>query len=249
MLPSFIELSDNRNIAYHLTEGREPTVVFLGGFRSDMTGTKAVTLETFCHSRGQRFLRFDYTGHGQSSGNFIDGSIGKWKRDAVDMLTQVVKGPCILVGSSMGGWLMLLAALECKEQVLAMVGIASAPDFTKSLIDHELNEDQRREIMAHGVVHIPSCYDAEPFPITRILIEEGRNHLLLVKEIPIDVPTRLIHGLQDEDVPWQVSQELMERLASEDVTLTLVKNGGHRLSEPNQIDIMLQAVKELTVTG
>jgi pimeloyl-ACP methyl ester carboxylesterase len=245
MQPFFLELSGGRRIAYHLSDGKLPCVVFMGGFRSDMTGTKATTIEALCKKRGQRFLRFDYTGHGQSSGDFMEGSIGQWARDAIDVLEQLVKEPCILVGSSMGGWLMLLAALQRKEQVLGLVGIASAPDFTQSLIDHELNEAQRQEVMERGVVYIPSCYGEAPFPITRKLIEDGRSHLLLESPIPLDIPVRLIHGLCDNDVPWQVSQTIMERLASGDVTLRLVKNGGHRLSEPDQLAMICEAVEEV----
>jgi len=245
MQPSFITLTANRRIAYHLTEGASPTVVFMGGFRSDMTGTKALALEAFCRVRGQRFLRFDYTGHGQSSGDFMQGSIGAWKRDAVDMLDQIVKGPCILIGSSMGGWLMLLAALERKDQVRGLVGIASAPDFTQSMIEHELKENQKREIAENGVTYVPDCYGDKPFPITRTLIEDGRNHLLLGKPIALNVPVRLIHGTKDNDVPWQVSQKLLESLTSPDVKLTLIKDAGHRLSEPPQLEILCGYVEEL----
>ena len=245
MSTSFITLEDGRRLAYNLTEGAGPCVVFLSGFRSDMNGTKAVALEEFCRARGQRFLRFDYTGHGQSSGDFMDGTIGSWKRDAVDMLDRVVGGDCILVGSSMGGWLMLLAALERPAMVKGLVGIASAPDFTKAMIESELNESQQNEMAEKDVVYVPDCYGDTPFPITRALIEDGHEHLLLHKPIPLHVPVRLIHGTKDADVPWQVSQKLLESLVSTDVKLTLVKDAGHRLSEPSQLDILYGFVEEL----
>jgi len=244
MQPSFLELSGDRPLAYHLSEGKSPTVVFLGGFRSDMTGTKAVALEAFCRKRGQRFLRFDYTGHGQSSGDFIHGTIGDWKRDVIDMLDRVVKNECILVGSSMGGWLMLLAALERKEQVRGLVGIASAPDFTQT-IEPELNAAQKREFAENGVIYIPDCYGDTPFAITQKLIDDGNRHLLLHQPIPLDIPVRLIHGVKDADVPWQVSQKLLECLVSKDVTLTLIKEGNHRISKDDELNIIFQNVRSI----
>ena len=245
MSASFIDLPGGRHIAYHLSEGRDPTVVFLGGFRSDMTGSKAIAVEEFCKKRGQRFLRFDYTAHGQSSGDFMNSTIGTWQQDAQYMLEHVVKGPCILVGSSMGGWIMLLAALARKAQVLGLVGIASAPDFTKDLIEQEMNDAQREEMARQGVVYVPSCYGEEPYPITRKLIEDGQKHLLMHKEIELDIPVRLLHGMLDRDVPWQVSQRLLGRLSGNDVTLQLFKSAGHRLSEPDQLMALTHAVEQV----
>ena len=246
MFPLFISLSDDRRIAYQLTEGKIkdlPGVVFLGGFRSDMTGSKALALEAFCQNRGQRFLRFDYTGHGQSSGNFIDGTIGGWAKDAIDVIDALAPGGNILVGSSMGGWIMLLVALARPKSVAGLVGIASAPDFTCSLIEEEMNDEQRAEMAKNGVVYVPDCYSDNPFPITRKLIEDGNNQRLLHKPLPISVPVRLLHGTKDEDVPWKTSLKLMESLVSEDVRLTLFKNAGHRLSEPPHLDAICKAVE------
>lgn len=228
-----------------MSEGRLPGVVFCGGFKSDMAGSKALTLEAWCQKRGQRFVRFDYTGHGQSSGRFEEGTIGAWKRDALTILDDIATGDNVLVGSSMGGWIMLLAALERKERVRGLVGIASAPDFTERLIWEEMHAEQRAEIEKNGVVYLPSCYGEEPYPITRRLIEEGRSHLLLQGSIDLPVPVRLLHGTKDEDVPWQVSHTLMERLTSPDAMLRLVKDAGHRLSGPDQLIMLCEALEEV----
>ena len=236
--PSYTDFPDGRRIAYHLTEGSVPGVVFLGGFNSDMNGSKALHLEAVCKAKGQRFLRFNYTGHGNSSGRFIEGTIGGWKRDAVDMLDTLAAGKNILVGSSMGGWIMLLAALERKENVSGLLGIASAPDFTENLLWETATEKQKVQFLEEGVIQVPNCYGGEPYPITYQLIQEGRKHLLLDGDIPLDMPVRLIHGTLDEDVPFVMSQRLMQRLTSTDVTLTLVKNAGHRLSEPSQLNMI-----------
>jgi len=243
--PAFIEFSDGRRLAYTLSEGKLPGVVFLGGFNSDMTGTKAMALEAFCRRQGQRFLRFDYTGHGQSSGDFVQGTIGDWKRDAIDMLEHIAPGQNILVGSSMGGWIMLLAALTLKEKVAGLVGIASAPDFTEMLLWVSASDEQKKQLEEEGVIMVPSCSGEDPYPITRTLIEEARNHLVLGAYIPLDIPVRLIHGMQDEDVSWKVSEKLVECLVSSDVTLTLIKNGGHRLSEPEQLEIIFREISAL----
>jgi pimeloyl-ACP methyl ester carboxylesterase len=243
--PSFLMLPDGRKIAYRLTEGELPGVVFLGGFRSDMTGTKAVALEEHCRRRGQRFLRFDYTGHGRSSGNFMQGTISGWKQDAIDIIDDKAPGPNILVGSSMGGWIMLLVALERQAEVAGLLGIASAPDFTHALIEREFNAEQKKQLREEGVVYVPDCYGSAPFPITRALIEDGNRNLLLDKPLNLAVPVRLIHGMKDEDVPWQVSAALAECLESTDVTVNLVKNAGHRLSDPGQLQLLAHTLDEL----
>ncbi|MBY0407393.1 MAG: alpha/beta hydrolase [Rickettsiales bacterium] len=245
MQPSFLNLNNGRRLAYHLTEGKTPGVVFCGGFRSDMTGSKATSLEAFCRAQGRRFLRFDYTGHGQSSGDFMQLHIGSWKQDAVDIITHLAPGENIIVGSSMGGWVMLLASLSMPEKVRGLLGIASAPDFTEDLIWKLFTPEKRHEMMQKGVVFAPNCYGNDPYPLTKTLIEEGRKHLLLEKQIPLSCPVRLIHGTADEDVPWQVSEKLMHRLHSTDVRLTLLKNAGHRLSEPHELAVIHAALAEL----
>jgi len=226
---------DGATIAYHRLEGKSPGVVFLGGFMSDMTGSKAIALEEHCKQRGQAFLRFDYTGHGQSSGAFKDGTISTWCDDAVFAIEQLSEGPQVLVGSSMGGWIMLLAALRLQKITTGLIGIAAAPDFTKDLINRELNDEQRETMLRDGFVLVPCDYDDEPYTITQALIDDGRNNLLLGDRIPLNQPVRLIQGLKDKDVPWATVLRLQEKLAGDDVEAILVKNGDHRLSEPHDL--------------
>ncbi len=243
--PSFLNLSINHRLAYHLSEGKTPTVIFLGGFKSDMQGGKALALEAFCQQRGQRFIRFDYSGHGQSSGKFTDGTIGSWKNDALTILDTLGGEKNILVGSSMGGWIALLLALARPEKISGLITIAAAPDFTERRIWQQSGEEARKELMEKGIYHAPSCYGEEPYPITRQLVEEGRNHLLMGGTIDVRVPVRLLHGRLDPDVPWQTSAELMEKLASDDVELHVIKNAGHRLSEPNNLQLLCKTLEEL----
>jgi len=205
---------------------------------SDMSGTKATHLERYAADRGRAYLAFDYSGHGQSSGRFEEGTIGQWGQDALDLLDRLTEGPQILVGSSMGGWLMLLVARARPDRVAALVGIASAPDFTEDLIWDQLPPDQRRTLVEQGVLHQPSDYGEDPYVITRMLIEEGRQHLLLRAPIPLACPVRLLHGLEDTDVPWDRSLALADALKGDDVEVTLVKGGDHRLSEPANLALL-----------
>lgn len=236
---------DGATIAYHRSPGASPGVVFLTGFRSDMTGGKAVALEAACRARGRAYLRFDYTGHGQSSGAFTEGTIGQWAADAVFVLERLTEGPQVLVGSSMGGWIMLLAALRLGARVAGLVGIAAAPDFTEDLIWHQADASVRETLRRDGVWHEPSAYSPEPTPITLSLIEESRRHLLLRTPIPLACPVRLIHGMRDPDVPWQTSLRLAERLDSRDVELVLVKDGDHRLSTEADLARLTRVVEDL----
>jgi pimeloyl-ACP methyl ester carboxylesterase len=232
--PESLARPDGATIAYHRLPGANPGIVFLGGFRSDMTGTKALFLEEYCRHRGRAYVRFDYFGHGASSGDIAEGVVSRWRDDAVAVIDSLTEGPQILLGSSMGGWIMLLAALARPERVAALVGIAPAPDFTEELLWPRLSPEQRRAIGARGAVTLPSDYDPTGYLYTRSLIEDGRRHLLLGSPIPLDIPVRLLHGLADPSVPWQLSLRLAERLTSRDVTVTLVKDGDHRLSsEPD----------------
>lgn len=244
-LPAILPRAGAPSIAYHRLEGKSPTVVFLGGFRSDMTGQKALALEGFCRQRGLSFLRFDYTGHGQSGGDFLDGTIETWRRDSLDTIDRLTQGRLVLVGSSMGGWMMLLAALARPERVAGLVGIAAAPDFTEELMWPNMAEPVRRALQEKGVIYRPTAYSNDPYPITLGLIETGRKHCLLDKPIPLSCPARLIHGMKDPDVPWQTAARLAERLAATDVVVTLIKEGGHRLSEPAEIARIEAAVAEL----
>lgn len=236
---------DGATIAYRRIAGAVPGIVFLGGFRSDMTGTKALFLEDYCRRRGRAFVRFDYFGHGASSGDFALGTIGRWREDAVAVIDSLTEGPQLLVGSSMGGWVMLLAALARPARVAGLVGIAAAPDFTEELLWPRLSPGQRREIAERGALVLPSDYDPAGYLYTRALVEDGKRHRLLAAPIPIDVPVRLLHGTADASVPWQLSLRLAERLQSRDVTLTLVKDADHRLSTPADLARLAQALDEL----
>lgn len=236
---------DGAAIAYHALAGRNPGVVFLHGLMSDMEGGKALALEAFCEARGQAFLRFDTYGHGRSSGRFQDGTIGRWADDAVAVLDRLTTGPQVLVGSSMGGWVALLAALRRPGRVAGLVGIAAAPDFTEDLVWREFTPAQRHALLTEGVVSLPSGHGEDPYVISRALIDEGRNHLLLADAVNLSCPVRLIHGLRDADVPWRTSERLAGQLAAEDVVLTLVKDGDHRLSRPQDLARMVGVVAGL----
>ena len=244
-LPQHVACADGAQLAYHRIPGRTPGVMFLTGYKSDMTGQKAVRLEAFCRARGQAFLRFDYYGHGASSGDFIDGTIGRWADDAIFALDRLTEGPQVLVGSSLGGWIMLLAARARPQRIAGLLGVAAAPDFTEDLIPLTLSPSDRATLEREGVVSVYSPYDPEPTPVTRLILEEGRRHLLLRAPIPLSCPVRLIHGMRDPDVPWKTSLRLADRLAAEDVEITLVKNGDHRLSEPRDLDRLCDVLELL----
>jgi pimeloyl-ACP methyl ester carboxylesterase len=246
--PLILARPDGATIAYHQLDGAGPGIVFLGGFRSDMTGTKALFLEEYCRSRKRAFVRFDYFGHGASSGDFGDGTISRWRDDAISVIDSLTMGPQILVGSSMGGYVMLLAALARRERIAALVGIAGAPDFTEELLWPRLTPAQRQEIDARGRVVLPSDYDPAGYLYTRALIEDGRRHPLLGAPIPLDIPVRLLHGLRDESVPWRLSLRLAERLAGQDVTVALVKDGDHRLSSPANLARLAQTLDALVAS-
>jgi pimeloyl-ACP methyl ester carboxylesterase len=219
-------------------------VVFLGGFRSDMTGTKASFLEQYCRRRGHAYVRFDYFGHGASSGDIALGTIGRLAEDAVEVLDRLTAGRQILIGSSMGGWIMLLAALARIERVHALVGIAAAPDFTESLWLW-LDEGQRRACRETGAITLPSKYDPNGYTHWLPLFEDGRRHLVMADEIPLACPVRLLHGMLDDAVPWQTSVRLAERLQSQDVAVTLVKQGDHRLSTASDLARLAATLEEL----
>lgn len=244
--PSRFTRANGAEIAYHRTVGTNgPGVVFFPGFRSDMEGGKALALEAMCRAEDRPFLRFDYTGHGASSGDFEDGTIGEWTGDAVDAIGRLTEGPQVLVGSSMGGWVMLLAALARPDLAAGLVGIAPAPDFTEELIWKRSPPEKQRAIMEEGVWYEPSQYSDEPTPFTRKLIEEGRHHLILDKPIPLTCPVRLIHGMEDPDVPWEWSLKIAAALESADVELQFVKAGDHRLSEEHDIARLRRTVAGL----
>jgi pimeloyl-ACP methyl ester carboxylesterase len=234
-------------LAYRRTEGDADCagVVWLGGFHSDMLGEKASVLHARCREDGRAFLRFDYLGHGESGGAFADGTIGRWRSDALAMLDQLTAGPQVLVGSSMGGWMSLLVALARPERVKALVLLAPAPDFTDKLMWAGFDESQRMQIMEEGHWTRPSAYDPAGYPITRDLIVEGRTWNVMDGEIAIDVPVRILQGGLDPDVPWTHSLDLADKLRSEDVVWSLIKDGDHRLSRPQDIERMVGTVLDV----
>jgi pimeloyl-ACP methyl ester carboxylesterase len=237
-----------RRIAVRERSGDKPGLFWLGGFKSDMQGTKAVALDRWAGENGRACTRFDYSGHGESGGDFTQGTIGRWLEDSLAVF-GTTEGPQVLVGSSMGGWLALLLLRELKKRaaavpVVGVVLIAPAVDFTEELMWKKFPPKVKREIETAGSWQRPSQYDGEGYPITRGLIEEGRNHLLLGGLIETGCPVRILQGVQDPDVPWQHAVDLSSRLAQDDVVLTMVKDGDHRLSRPEDIERLIAAVAE-----
>ncbi len=243
--PSILTRLGGATIAYHYLPGIEPGVVFCTGFKSDMTGGKALALEQWCAECGRQFTRFDYQGHGASSGAFEDGTIGQWRADALAVLDEVTKGPQVIVGSSMGGWIAFLLAVDRPERVAGILGIAPAVDFTQALLWPRMPEAARREITENGVWYRPSVYEDGPYPITKTLIDEGRNNLLLPGPIPFDGPVRLIHGMLDDAVPWEHSLTIANGVRSDDVEITMVKDGEHRLSRDRDIERMIDLLQDI----
>ena len=231
-------------LAWNLQPGRGPTTVFLPGYRSDMAGSKALETEAFCLRHGVGCLRLDYSGHGESGGRFEDGSIGRWRDDALHLIDTLTAGDLVLVGSSMGGWIALLLALARPERVVGLIGIAAAPDFTETLMWAAMTPGERDILLRDGVLMTPSDY-GEAVPVTRRLIEDGRDHLLMEGPIGIQAPVRLLQGQQDPDVPWQTAVRLAERLETDDVALTLVKDGDHRLSRPGDLALLRRVLGSL----
>jgi pimeloyl-ACP methyl ester carboxylesterase len=244
--PSILQLPGERRLAYHCVPGKLPGVLFCGGYTSDMTGTKAVALEAFCREQGRAFVRFDYAGHGASSGDFVDGTIGGWIEDALSIIDRLTEGPLLVVGSSMGGWVMLRVALARPERVTGLIGIAAAPDFSEDLLLPRASAEQRRALAEQGYWMQPSAYGGPAYPVTRRLIDEARAHLVLRGPIPITCPVHLLHGQRDADVPWTTALRLADRLESEDVTIELIKAGDHRLSTPSDLARIEAAIQRLT---
>jgi pimeloyl-ACP methyl ester carboxylesterase len=243
-MTTYLTTPQGRHIAYHRTPGREPGVVFLGGFRSDMTGSKALHLQAWAESVGRAFLRFDYSGHGASRGAFEDGCISDWREDAAAVIEVLTDGPQILVGSSMGGWIALLLARDMPEKVLGLVGIAAAPDFTEAMWETASLSDRTR-LMEEGVMHSPSAYSADPYPITRRLIEDGRQNLVLDHPLYLPMPVRLLQGTADADVPASVALGLLEHGTCHDMRVTLVKGADHRFSTPACLSLLTETVEAL----
>lgn len=223
---------------------QNPGILFLGGYLSDMTGSKALFLEAQCRSAGLGFVRFDYRGHGASSGAFEDGCIGDWFDDALKIFDNVAKGPQIVVGSSMGGWIGLLLARARPERLAAFIGIAAAPDFTEDLVWPFLSEEKKTELEKNGKIYETVSPPDHVEPLTKKLLNEGRNHLLLRAPLKIDAPVRLLQGMKDDQVPWKTALRIAERVTTEDVRATLVKDGDHRLSRPQDLALLWRTVQE-----
>ena len=240
---------DGRPIAVRERKGANPGLFWLGGFKSDMKGTKAEALDHWAGKEGRACLRFDYSGHGESGGSFIEGTIGRWLEESLAVYLRFARGPQLVIGSSMGGWLALLlaralAAHKDSASITGLVLIAPAVDFTEELMWKQFSDGTRRELEEKGIWLRPSEYGDEPYPITRGLIEDGRNHLLLGGLIETGCPVHILQGVQDPDVPWRHAVELVSRFSRDDVVLTLIKDGDHRLSRPEDIERLIAAVKE-----
>jgi pimeloyl-ACP methyl ester carboxylesterase len=244
--------AERRAIAVRQRDGASPGLLWLSGYKSDMNGTKAQAIARWAEEAGRACVRFDYSGHGESGGAFSDGTIGRWLAESLGVFDACCRGPQIVIGSSMGGWLALLlvCALRKRRQdgpasVSGLVLVAPAVDFTEELMWKRFTPEIKRELAETGVWARPSDYSPEPYLVTRQLIEEGRHHLLLGGMIETGCPVRILQGILDPDVPWRHAVELVSRLASDDVVLTLVKDGDHRLSRPEDIERLVHAVAEL----
>lgn len=245
--PQFLTTPQGRRIAYRLTDGSGPAVVFLGGFKSDMQGTKAVFLEDWARAEGRAFLRFDYSGHGESDGAFTDGAIGDWFQDASAAL-DLLAGKLVLVGSSMGGWISLLVARAMPERIAGLVTIAAAPDFTEDGMWGGFSQAQKAALMADGQIALPSDY-GDPYVITRRLIEEGRDRLVLRAPLQLPFPTRFLQGTADADVDMAVALRLLDHATGPDMRLTLVDGVDHRFSDPDCLALITTAIADVLARG
>ncbi len=241
----FLTRPDGERLAWCRVAGVGPDLVWLGGFRSDMTGTKAQALADWALAKGRTYLRFDYFGHGESSGAFKQGTITRWREDALAVLDEMTEGPLVLVGSSMGGWLACLATLARRDRVRALVLIAPAPDFTEKLMAPDIPPEGLAALASEGVWLEPSEY-GDPNPITQTLLDDGAGWSILNGEpIPIEVPVRILQGGEDSDVPWRHALELAQAIRGQDLIFSLIKDGDHRLSRPQDITRLIATVEEL----
>lgn len=245
MIPLFYTPESGIRIAYRHQHGNGSVgVTFIHGFRSDMNSTKATAMAEWCATQNIPFTAFDCFGHGQSEGDFVDYTIGKGLESTLAILDEVAQGPQILVGSSMGGWLALLAARERKGQVKGLVGIAAAPDFTEDIWLREMKPEHRATVESEGVLWVPSDYGSD-YPITHNFILDGREHLLLNDVIGLEIPIHLLQGQQDADVPWDTALKIAQQVTGDDVTVTLVKDGEHRLSRPQDMTLLFDATQRM----
>ncbi|MBI78804.1 MAG: alpha/beta hydrolase [Rhodospirillaceae bacterium] len=245
-IPKFLNCRNGSTIAYHKIVGKEPNIVFLGGYMSDMDGTKAISFQNHCQSHGLSYLRFDYSGHGRSSGEFIKGTIKQWSDDTICVIDQLTQGPLILVGSSMGGWIMMLAALARPERIRGLIGIAAAPDFTEQLMWNRFPAKIKQTLLREKIYYQPTEYSDKPYPITLNLIEDARQNLILDKPIPIKCPVHLFQGQKDNTVPWQHAMQISKSIPTNNVTITFIKNGDHRLSREKDLRRIFDAIIKMS---
>ncbi len=246
--PSYLRRSDGATIAYDVVAPASmslPGVVFLHGLMSDRNGTKALALADHCRRKGYGCVRFDMFGHGVSSGRFEDGTISRWTADTIAVLDELTQGPQILVGSSMGGWVMVRTALARAARIAGMVGIAVAPDFTDDMMARELTAAQRSELASKGIVHVQSDYETGPYPITRNFVDDGRRNFVLTGPVAVSCPVRLLHGQRDTVVPYQKSLSLAEKMSGDNVHILLIKDGDHRLSRPQDLAQLCGALDDV----
>ncbi len=222
-----------------------PTVMFCAGFKSDMQGTKALYLEEKCKELGQAYIRFDYSGHGESEGDFKDGTIGAWFKDALAILDEIIQGSVIIIGSSMGGWIGLLLAQSREERVKGFIGIAAAPDFTERLFHEEFSEEQREAVQKHGYVEIPNDYSDDPYIFTKALFEDGKKRLLLNREHIHNYPITLLHGLEDKTVPRETPLAIKEQYTGGSLDIIFTEDGDHSLSRPEDLELLLSSLKSM----
>ncbi len=242
---NYLSTPDGEKIAYKKTDGAGPVFIWCGGLKSDMEGGKAIHLHDWAIEQGQSYIRFDYFGHGVSSGEFRDGTVSRWSSDVVQVIDELAEGNVILVGSSMGGWASLLAALKRPDRVMGLLLIAPAPDFTQKLTWEDWTDEQRETLRRDSIVFVPSDYD-EPYEYSRILMEDGKANQILDAPINFEGPVRILQGAADSVVPWEYSRRIVDVITSEDVEYTLVKNGDHSLSSPTDLERLVRAAKELS---
>jgi pimeloyl-ACP methyl ester carboxylesterase len=242
---SKLALANGEFIAYQHLPGKAPGVIFFPGFHSDMSGNKAIALEQYCKTAGRQFTRFDYFGHGQSSGDIEFGTISIWLENCLAILDTLTTGPQVIVGSSMGGWLMLLCALARPGRIAGLLGIAPAVDMTERQ-KARLNPEQQEDLTNQGWCDLPNSYDdGRPYRLRQALFDDANRHLLLKSVIPIDIPVRLLHGMADVDIHWQHSVAVLDRLRSNDATVQLVKGADHRLSSPENLRLIENVLSDL----
>ena len=248
MKTEFITNEDGLNLAYQKINGTGPTIVFLAGHGSDMLGSKAEALTQKCEKEKRAFVRFDYSGHGQSDGEFLEGTISSWTKDALHIIDHCTTGPLILVGSSLGGWIMMNVAIKRAARVAGCIGIAAAPDFTETLIWQSLSKDQQEMMAKTGQIALPNPYADEDVIYPYGLITDGRQNLLLGQEVAIDCPMILHQGMADDEVPWQTACDIAQAVRTENVRLNLMKSSGHRFSQDHELAAILDSVDEMLAT-